>query len=112
MPPPTANADNYSTEQNTTLTVAAASGVLANDTGPGRTATVVTGPAHGTLAMNADGSFGYTPAAGYIGPDAFSYAATNSAGSAQATVTLAVLPPPLPPPVAADDSTTRSRTRR
>ena len=104
VPPPTANADNYSTEQNTPLTVAAASGVLANDTGPGRTATVVTGPAHGTLVLNPDGSFSYTPAAGYVGPDAFSYAATNSAGSAQATVTLAVLPPPLPPPIAADDA--------
>ena len=50
--------------------------MLGNDTdadGDSLTATVVTGPAHGTLALNANGSFTYTPAANYNGPDTFTY---------------------------------------
>ena len=47
-------------------------GVLANDTdadGDTLTATKVGDPAHGTVVLNANGSFIYTPAAGYFGPD-------------------------------------------
>ena len=102
--PPTANPDSYSTGQDTPLTVTAATGVLANDTGSTLTAAVVTNPTHGTLALNADGSFLYTPTAGYNGPDAFTYAASNGAGSAQATATLTVQPPPVPPPTANADN--------
>ena len=46
----------------------AAPGVLANDTDPDGdplTAVLVTGPSHGTLTLNANGSFTYTPAANY-----------------------------------------------
>ena len=51
----------------------AAPGVLANDTGgQSLTAVKVAGPAHGTLTLNANGSFAYTPAAGYVGPNSFS----------------------------------------
>ena len=92
-PPPTANPDAYSTGQDTPLTVTAPTGVLANDAGGQRRGTdrrLVGGPAHGTLTLNPDGSFTYNPTAGYNGPDAFTYAATNSAGSAQATVALTV----------------------
>ena len=109
--PPTANPDRYATRQDTPLTVTAATGVLANDTGSALTAASVTNPTHGTLALNADGSFLYTPTAGYNGPDAFTYAAANSAGSAQATVTLTVQPPPVPPPTAnADNYSTEQNT--
>jgi len=31
------------------------------------------GPAHGTLVLNQDGSFVYTPDAGYFGEDSFTY---------------------------------------
>ena len=61
--------------------------------------------------MNADGSFLYTPTAGYHGPDVFTYAASNSADSAQATATLTVQPPPVPPPTAnADNYSTEQNT--
>ena len=46
------------------------------------------GPTRGTLALNADGSFTYTPAADYNGPDSFTYHATDgSLNSAPVTVT-------------------------
>ena len=52
------------------------------------TAVVVTGPAHGTLTLNANGSFTYTPAANYNGPDSFTYKANDgTADSNVATVT-------------------------
>ena len=50
--------DAYTTAEDTPLTVAAP-GVLANDTdvdGDALTAVLVTGPANGTLTLNADGS--------------------------------------------------------
>ena len=55
-------------------------GVLANDTdvdGDALTASLVTQPAHGTLSLNADGSFTYTPDANYNGADTFTYAAND-----------------------------------
>ncbi len=38
------------------------------------------GPAHGTLVFNADGTYRYTPAAGFIGADAFSYLVNDGHG--------------------------------
>jgi VCBS repeat len=91
--PPVANDDNYSATEATTLNVALP-GVLGNDTDPDGnplTAALVTGPAHGTVTLNADGSFSYTGAAGYSGTDSFTYQASDgSLSSAPATVTIAV----------------------
>jgi VCBS repeat-containing protein len=93
--PPTANNDTYSTNEDTLLTVATP-GVLGNDTDPDSatlTAAVATGPAHGTLTFNANGSFTYTPAANYNGPDTFTYRANDgTAQSNPATVTITVTP--------------------
>ena len=48
-----------------------------------------TKPAHGTLALKADGSFVYTPAAGAAGSDSFTYTVTrDGATSEPATVTI------------------------
>ena len=69
---PTAVNDAYTTAANTALTVPAATGVLANDTPgtPAATITANTQPAHGSVMLNtADGSFVYTPTAGYTGTD-------------------------------------------
>jgi hypothetical protein len=64
------------------------------------TAEKVTNPAHGVLTLAANGSFSYTPAAGYVGPDAFSYRATDgSLDSPTRAVTLTVTAlPPSPTP--------------
>ena len=68
---PTAVADSFSTDEDTPLTIDAP-GVLANDSdveGDSLTAALVTGPAHGTLTLNADGSFNYAPEANFSGSD-------------------------------------------
>ena len=75
---PAAAADAYTTDEDTPLTIDAAAGVLANDSdadGDPLTATLVTGPANGTLTLNADGSFNYTPNANFNGSDSFTYTA-------------------------------------
>jgi CSLREA domain-containing protein len=102
---PTANNDSYSTNEDTALLVPAP-GVLSNDTDPDSgdtlTAVLVSGPSHGTLTLNANGSFSYTPAANYNGPDSFTYKARDShtAESNVATVSLTVNPVNDPPTVA------------
>lgn len=92
---PVAGIDSYSTNQNTVLTVPA-KGILVNDSdadGDPLSAILATGPAHGTLVLNADGSFTYTPTAGYSGADSFTYRATDAvAQSGVATVSLTVVP--------------------
>ena len=90
---PVADNDAYNTTEDHALTVPA-KGVLGNDTdveGNALTATLVTGPAHGSLALNANGSFTYTPAHDYNGSDSFTYRANDgSADSNTATVNLTI----------------------
>jgi len=72
--------------------IAATSGVLVNDEGTVPTAAVVlSGPAHGTVALAPDGSFDYAPVTGFAGVDGFTYRATGAHGSddAQALIYLA-----------------------
>ena len=86
----------------------AAPGVLDGDSDPEEdplSAALVTGPSHGTVTLNANGSFTYTPAAGYDGTDSFTYRASDgSLNSSPATVTITVTAPPNEAPVAAADS--------
>lgn len=67
-----------------------ASGVLANDTPNGGSITAFdsAGSEGGTLDLKADGSFTYTPAANYVGPETFNYTLSNEEGESTATVTL------------------------
>ncbi|MBZ5723524.1 MAG: tandem-95 repeat protein [Acidobacteriia bacterium] len=89
---PAAQNDAYSVLQGATLTVAAP-GLLSNDTGAGLTAALVSQPAHGALTLSADGSFTYTPTAGFSGADSFTYqAAAAGVMSNTATVTITVTP--------------------
>src|SRR4029077_9655172 len=91
--PPVAMADSYSGTQDTPLTIAAP-GVLANDTdadGDALTAVLVAPTAHGAPALNANGGFGYTPAAGFSGVDGFTYKANDGKDdSSVATVTITI----------------------
>jgi VCBS repeat-containing protein len=101
---PVASNDAYSINHDTTFTVAAAKGVLANDnlaSGAPLTATRVSGPVHGSLSLNSDGSFTYVPAAHYVGLDSFTYTASGGGQSSNtATVSLNVVNTA---PVATDD---------
>src|SRR5205085_2094088 len=91
--PPVAVSNSYSTNEDIALVVSAA-GVLANDSdvdGNPLTAIQVSGTAHGTLSLGADGGFTYTPAANYNGPDSFTYKANDGLlNSKTVTVTLTV----------------------
>jgi VCBS repeat-containing protein len=106
---PTAVNDSYSTTEGTPLTLAAP-GVLGNDSdadGNPLTAVKVTDPAHGSVALNADGSLLYTPAANYSGPDSFTYKANDgTADSNVATVTITVNPLLQPAAFTSTDHTT------
>ena len=90
---PVAVDDAYSTPQDTTLNVSA-TGVLGNDTDADAdplTAVLDTDVSHGSLTLNSDGSFDYTPTGGYNGPDSFTYHANDGTDDSNvATVTVAV----------------------
>ncbi len=90
---PVASNDSYSTNENTALNIAAP-GVLSNDTDANSdplTAIKVSNPAHGTVTLNSNGSFVYTPASNYNGSDSFTYKANDGKGDSNvATVQITV----------------------
>ncbi|MBW3599579.1 MAG: tandem-95 repeat protein, partial [Planctomycetes bacterium] len=95
---PTAFNDQYAIAGGTTLQITTRQmGVLGNDVDPEGDGTiqvvlpVSARPANGTLAMNANGTFTYTPNAGFIGTDTFRYRATDGGqASNEAVVTITV----------------------
>lgn len=93
--PVRANDDSFTLAEDTPLTVAAP-GLLTNDVNVDNdplTALLVSGPTHGTLVLNADGSFTYTPNANYVGDDSFTYMVNDGhTDSNVATVTIDVTP--------------------
>ncbi|MDB9374549.1 DVUA0089 family protein, partial [Nodularia sphaerocarpa] len=101
--PPVAVNDSYTTNAGQQLVVDAANGVLNNDTDSNNdplTAAVLAAPSNGSLSFNGDGSFAYTPNAGFIGTDSFTYLANDTkANSAPATVNITIDPPPTMPTI-------------
>lgn len=93
---PTAHPDSFATDESTELVVAGQDGLLANDSDPdgdALTVTLVDGPLHGSLALDTDGGFTYTPYAGYSGQDWFSYrAGDGELESDVVVVTIDVVP--------------------
>ena len=77
--------DNYVIDEDTLLSISAL-GVLGNDTdadGDSLTAVLDVGPGNGTLTLDANGSFSYTPDVNFHGIDSFSYRAPQRAGKQQ-----------------------------
>ena len=106
---PVAVADAYTTTQNTAVSISAP-GVLANDSdGDGHSLTAVldSDVSSGTLNLDPDGSFTYTPTAGFEGDDMFTYYAHDGLDDSNVvTVTIAVLNTA---PVAVSDSYTTTQ---
>ena len=98
--PPDADDDSYSTHANEQLIVSAP-GVLDNDNdndGDTLTALLDSEPTHGSLVLNSDGGFTYTPEEGYAGEDSFTYKASDGKDeSGIATVTIAISASITPP---------------
>jgi hypothetical protein len=101
------HADHYQTDEGVNLNVIAANGVLANDTTPGGLDVVLSQQAlHGTVTLNADGSFDYVPNDGYYGQDEFEYelAGKQAAVTVEVRSTGWLLIPDNQQPVASADS--------
>jgi len=78
--PPVATRESYVLDEDTSLTVVAAGGVLGNDSdveGAPLSAALVNGPAHGTLTLAAHGAFSYSPEPNFNGTDSFTYRASD-----------------------------------
>ena len=108
--PPLAADDEVSTNEDRELTFS----VLGNDSDPdGDTLSVTsfTNPGHGTLTLNPDGTFTYTPDANYHGPDSFTYTISDGKGGTDtATVNLTVTPVNDAPDAVNDSATTNEDT--
>jgi Big-like domain-containing protein len=102
---PIAVADNYSALHDRVLAVTAANGVLKNDVNllGSTTAVLNSTTTHGSLSLKSDGSFTYTPAAGFVGTDQFRYHDSGLIPSGTVTATITVTNAA---PVAAADSYT------
>jgi len=91
--PPVAVADEYTMDEDTTLFVDAP-GILENDTDPENDvleAELVDDVSTGTLVLNSDGSFTYTPVKNYYGTVTFTYRAFDGEYySEPVTVTITV----------------------
>ncbi|HKY48264.1 MAG TPA: tandem-95 repeat protein, partial [Acidimicrobiia bacterium] len=98
--PPEASNDGFVTDEDTILT-APEPGVLGNDSdsdGDPLTAALVSGTTSGTLSLNTDGSFSYTPNPNFNGTDSFVYRSSDGKGGTdQATATITVTPVNDPP---------------
>jgi gliding motility-associated-like protein len=112
--PPTAAPDSYTAIAGHALVVNTASGVLSNDADLNSnplTAVVTTNPTHGTVSLNADGSFTYTPTNGDPAiTDQFTYTA-NDGGITAGTTAIVTITIEQPPVAIADSySTIAGRT--
>ena len=92
-PAPVANNDNATTPKGTPVTIP----VLGNDNLNGGTiqmVMLVSGPANGTVTLNAANQYVYTPNAGFVGTNQFTYKVVASNGTSNiATVTVTITDP-------------------
>lgn len=98
-------ADNYTFTQSALSLVGKDKGVLVNDTLPQPfDLSVSVNPEHGTLELNADGSFSYQHDGSNAGSDSFEYTVSTSGKTSKATVTLTITAKPLNAPTANADA--------
>jgi hypothetical protein len=102
--PPDTMPDAYTIGEEFTLIVSPP-GVLENDTDR-LTAELYTSPPNGTVSLDADGSFIYTPSPNFSGVDTFTYVALGQIYSRPETVTITVNPLPDPPMAVDDEAST------
>jgi ELWxxDGT repeat protein len=90
---PIATDDSFTTNQNTSIIISAAT-LLANDTdadGDPLSVTPIIQPSHGSLIDNNDGTYTYTPNQNYYGTDSFTYSISDGrGGSSTAIVNLTI----------------------
>ena len=104
--PPVAGDNFYAATEDVPLTVAAP-GVLANDTdqeGSGLTAGSASDPPGGSVVLDPNGSFTYTPDADFAGTDTFTYVVEDGAGGADGGLVTITVAGVNDAPVAVDDS--------
>lgn len=103
----TAGDDTYSTPVGATLSVPAP-GIKANDLMPGKAVPLIdilSGPTHAASFGNDNfGAFSYTPAAGFVGQDSFTYRLRTSAANSNIATVVINVTVANQPPVAADDA--------
>lgn len=102
---PVARDDTRTAHMDTALVVQAP-GVLGNDTDVDIEplfAIKLVDPLHGTVALAADGSYLYTPAPGYFGPDQFTYMATDGLATSDPVTVHLIVDPSNDAPVAVAD---------
>ena len=106
---PYAVADSYQTYEGTALSVTS-SGLIANDydrDGDSVSAVAVTDvftDQGGVISINSDGSFTYTPKAGYVGDDTYTYTITDAEGNTD-TAVIQLRVDPMPEAVSASAAT-------
>jgi hypothetical protein len=110
---PVATNDEYSVDMEQVLEIDAP-GILANDSdadGDSLSATLVTDVANGSLTLNGNGSFVYTPNTGFTGEDGFEYRATDGLAESNVVKVKIVVTPLNDVPEAVDDEiTTKEKT--
>lgn len=105
---PVANPDSYVVAKNGSLAMTKAAGVLVNDTDADSayfSVNAYTQASHGSLTSfkSGDGTWIYTPQAGYEGPDSFTYRLIDAEGNLSPYVTVNLTVKTLPP-VAVNDT--------
>lgn len=92
---PTASNDTYATTNDSALNVGLLNGIFSNDGSSSPTVISHTNPSSGTLTLNSNGSFTYTPDPNFVGDVTFSYVGQDQWGRTMpsATVTITVRAP-------------------
>jgi transmembrane serine protease 9 len=108
---PHALADTYTTNEDERLEIAAEAGLLINDADPdgddSLTVSLHSEPVHGSLTLQQDGAFQYTPHADYAGRDRFTYVASDGdLTSAETMVHIEIAPVNDPPSLAVNQGMT------